>query len=623
MSLSAEKIRFLKLEDIHGSADTLDAMNWAFRNWIFVAVSLGASLCFFWLYQKERWADSNLASLGRPIGTITESSDDVRRMPSGRLLWVPVGQQTQVFERDTIRTGPSARARIELGDSGQIEMQPDSLIVLDTRDDKIQVNLASGDLFLKGNVSARVDGRKIQSESGALQIMRRSEGELEIKADQESSIVIDGKTTQLTADSSLITNEEGEIALARYIVRLKAPLPASKLASEQLIDGRLSFLAEWTQIPDRETPNLMIQISKNRSFSSLARTQSISKMGDPISVELSSGLYYWRVVANSTEVLSPVSSFEILEPQTMRWSAASKPELSVRSDGIYADWSWSRPSKTENFNLVLYRGDKILFQVQDLRQSRLFWAAHTQAPFPDLLSESDYSTASYRIEIGSDSVAQKLVQKLKINDQRLPDPPSDLLASWVEMNRSLDMSWSTPLGLVIRSFEVRLGSKTHRLRSQQFSVPESDYRKSGSPKEFSVRAQSSSGAWSKWAVASIQNEEIGFGKTQLRAIHPLPGTRVVKKPQGNVFRWSRVRAQGIEPKSFEVKIDGPAYSKTHSSLGQNTDIELGRAGSYRWRVRPLWPNGEIGTWSDEFSFTLLPAPTLQAPRIRLPASSSY
>jgi hypothetical protein len=601
-------------------------MSWIANNRILVAASLTASLGFFWLYQKERWADSSFESKGKPVGVVVESSSDVRRMPSGRLLWVPLSSSTPVFERDTIRTGPNATARIQLGPNGTVEMQPDSLIVLDTRDDKLQIHLASGDLFLRGTLSARVGGKKIQATNGQVQITRKNEGEFEIKSEAAASIEIDGQATKLDSGFSFIGSETGELRKARYLLKSKNPVDRAEIT---IVDGaaaKVTVKADWTQIPDREIQNVFVEVSENRSFSGALRRERLASPVDETSFLLSPGHYFWRVVANDHEKLSPISSFEVLAPEKIFWNSSSQSDLIVRSDGLFANWSWSPLRGDARYKFQILRADQPVYESEEFQQNRWVWAGHTSQPFPIFMSQNTHQDRRYFLVIEARTPNSPMLQlrvPLRVVDQRIPDPPADLLASQLPDSKGLDFSWSTPLGLTIRAFEFRLGRDVKTTRSQQIQIPENEFQKLGAPKVFSVRAQSSQGAWSEWASGEINAGLEPNPVVSIRPIYPTPGTRVVKKREGNVFRWNRVRVQGNEPQSFEIRVVGPSFSTTQSSLGQNVDIELGRPGSYRWQVRPVWKSQGEAPWSQEFSFTLLPPPALQAPRIRLPASTSY
>lgn len=143
-----------------------------------LSVGLGFSLLFIGLYQRDINLDRVVGGSGRQIGQVVETLADVSRRPRARLLWIPTQSHVAVFEKDTLKTGANSYAKIQLGSNSYVELKPDSLAVLETQSDGIKINLASGDLFIKGNILAQVGKTKIVSEG--------SQGGVRIQKDPKS-----------------------------------------------------------------------------------------------------------------------------------------------------------------------------------------------------------------------------------------------------------------------------------------------------------------------------------------------------------------------------------------------------------------------------------------------------
>ena len=83
-----------------------------------------------------------------PLAQVARVGDEVLKRPPTRLLWQALSRGDSLYSGETIRTSARGELRIQFEDGRFIDMEPDSLIVLQKSKGEIALDLLEGSLFV-------------------------------------------------------------------------------------------------------------------------------------------------------------------------------------------------------------------------------------------------------------------------------------------------------------------------------------------------------------------------------------------------------------------------------------------------------------------------------------------
>lgn len=82
----------------------------------------------------------------KTVGSFVISKNDVRRKNIDTFSWLPAGRSSEVFHNDSIFTGASSEAEIQLADGTRLYIEPNSLVSLNFVNGQMTLDLKYGDL---------------------------------------------------------------------------------------------------------------------------------------------------------------------------------------------------------------------------------------------------------------------------------------------------------------------------------------------------------------------------------------------------------------------------------------------------------------------------------------------
>lgn len=119
------------------------------------SIVVGASALLITSLSIFLYADFNRkidAGDARQIGTITFKRQVAQRKYLAQVVWEDVEQDVPVYNNDSIRTATNSEAVIHLGDGTDINIDENSMIMLSTLENEININ------FEHGTISANRSG---------------------------------------------------------------------------------------------------------------------------------------------------------------------------------------------------------------------------------------------------------------------------------------------------------------------------------------------------------------------------------------------------------------------------------------------------------------------------------
>ncbi len=165
---------------------------------------------------------SNLASK-QPIALLQEALKGVQKKSTRKIIWEDVSKDASLFSGESLRTSPNSEAKILfLKPNTLIELEPDSLIVLEESPKGLKLDFLKGNLFIKNNKNGPKggSGQKLVLKSGnniidvknsSLSLSKTKSGSVDLDVFEGSAAIKgkDGKIKSIDKTKSGTLSNEG------------------------------------------------------------------------------------------------------------------------------------------------------------------------------------------------------------------------------------------------------------------------------------------------------------------------------------------------------------------------------------------------------------------------------
>ncbi|MFZ4404012.1 MAG: hypothetical protein ACOYOK_07920 [Pseudobdellovibrionaceae bacterium] len=341
------------------------------RKRLFFAAAISLSVYAvnaYWYFSSEKKFDS--LKNEKPLAFVGKTVEEIQRRPAARLLWQNVETGDPLYNGEAIRTAENAEVRILFaGTNRYLDVEPESLIVLQKLEGKISLDLLEGNLFVHSSDIQEKENTSedlvVKSENGTLDLSNATASlsktknrkmDLQILSGQVS--VKDKNGTKLNLSS--INNSESN----KFLIlspKLGKPLYASNNQA-----SLISF--QWK---GWENKNVQLQIGTHRK--NLLSTISNNKNGSSLQTALSVGKYYWKLnalneksqvigesavyklevlpLATLVDAANPVSTAAITKqlPIDVQWTLNEKQNLQYYVQQPQLHLAWTSPQKDKIF----------------------------------------------------------------------------------------------------------------------------------------------------------------------------------------------------------------------------------------------------------------------------------
>lgn len=270
-------------------------------------------------YATEDWyhrTKVSLASTGRqePIALLQELTDEVQRKPLTRVIWETISKDENLFAGEAIRTSDKSEAKILFLKSGTIiELEPDSLVVLEETDGGLSLDFLKGNLFVKNVGGAQAGaGAALTLKSGKSEInLNNADISLSKKKQGDSvDVQVYGGTAQIKQGQKTMTIDEAQSGTLSQkgmdVTKNQIQVISPKAGDAVYIDPRKKepVVFQWKKL----SSDYRVFVERGKTRSKLKRNARITAKGDRGTVALPSrvGRYYWRLVAEPLKDGLPV-----------------------------------------------------------------------------------------------------------------------------------------------------------------------------------------------------------------------------------------------------------------------------------------------------------------------------
>ena len=238
-----------------------------------------------WFWYEGTLTNSSSDNEVRPIAFADTIANDVNRRPAARLIWQNLNTGEPLYPGEAIRTGSRGQIRIRFPDSSRsLDLDPDSLIVINSGEKEIALDLMDGSVLVTGDKTDSTDGPALtlNSSSGKVDLShstaslsKSSKGEVDVS-------VIKGKVTGVNGETLNLKISE---ALEVIAPAVDSPLIMNADAIEPV-----RFV--WKQNPTAVRYQLWFGDSP-KELKNLAEVGNLSSLDRKIQT----GLHFYKIVA--------------------------------------------------------------------------------------------------------------------------------------------------------------------------------------------------------------------------------------------------------------------------------------------------------------------------------------
>lgn len=367
----------------------------------------------------------------RPIGYVSYRNHIVQRREPVQVVWQRLNTGDAVFDGDSVRTDETAEAVIDLKDRSEIELDPESLIVLHLRE-KMTVTLVKGSAIIRpGSQGVIVEwsGRSFTTEAGPTRFFvdPRNDKDGEIETHGTAFVLTDEGTVLLRPGESLETKDGKDQRLRRGIVAISPEDNARFFytGDSMEVEFRWKAAARTTSVEIYtgavHEKNLQIYDVQNDSR---------------LVLELKEANYFWRVrQGDQTGPLRRLRLRRKSSPQLLM----PRPEARIRiaSDPGYVFFRWKEEESASSYFIELARDRSFTDRVayQDVRRTglsiqlpsgRYYWRVLARGSVSGADSES--SISSFEVVAAAPSPSGE-AEKAPLKDGQLDTdaPASEML----------------------------------------------------------------------------------------------------------------------------------------------------------------------------------------------------
>lgn len=574
-------------------------------------------------YKNEVDPDQKEANK-KSIGLLTGKNDNVKRKTDYSLYWNKIDQGEKVYNGDSIRTGASSFATIQLYNSTEVELSENSLITLQEQDQGLNVKFKSGDMQTKsGNASVSIEVNNTK-----LNPAQNSELKLKTSADNKTEIIVqkgtatlkgvDNKTTELSKEKILKIDEKGHTESFELSITLNTPKDKVVIYDER---NEIKYPFTWNVINEKiESQQFELstdpKFPKNKTYVKYAQRA--------VNAPLTKGISYWRVgwKANNKLFYSETRTITVKEDsriQLLQPGHQNVIQFATQDDSVQFNWKTEEETKlfvleisknrefTELVNTLTTTKDH--YELEGLHEGSYWWRVQAFGNNNELLGKS----------LGFNFIIKRILPQLPVlkspangNIWTLSDP---ILFEWQPMPEAKSYR------LVVSSdsaqkVQIKTSTQTTTNYLWKWEAPTTYY----------------------WSVEAInaKSQVIGHSLLNKNQISPnVLGPAISLISPENQSTVTRERRDPIDPVVFVWKLEKPLKGnftllisespnftkaqKKEDISGTRYALKLSSSANYYWKI--VWQDADDKNKKEESSTFVLkfrmsskiPAPILVEP----------
>ncbi|MCB0419690.1 MAG: hypothetical protein KDD61_01765, partial [Bdellovibrionales bacterium] len=309
------------------------------------------------------------------IGEIDSIQKDVRRRAQKSILWQPINRKETIFEGDSVFTGSESQATIALDSGDSLSLSPNSVVIVETEDGKINLDLQIGSVVARLgrnqslNIRQNNEVVKVKS-SGANSTINITKDKKKISLQSiegKAQLTSKGKILQLSK-STLVEVTKNE-PIKESLIQLDLEGPSKN--EEVWLSNKDPLTFVWKG--ETKVQKAQLQASRKSDFSDKFFEKSITVKTHRTSGNLQPGSYWWKIVDNKGNTLSETETFIVVSKSgpkllyPMKDESLFPEQTEPTPDGFSIDFYWKRNKFAKTYQLDISTEENFSANVRSLK----------------------------------------------------------------------------------------------------------------------------------------------------------------------------------------------------------------------------------------------------------------
>jgi len=542
------------------------------------------------------------------IGVLTFKNRIVERKLDSEVIWDRVESGIEVRNKDTIRSAEFSDAVLTLNDSTKIILSENSMVYLDFSDG-INLDFAYGSMSLEGGGSTPVkiksDEKIIELGKSNVKLEKQGKQEIKLEVKEGEAKVKIGNEEKKVKQNEVAKVDEKKIDIEQAVFQLDFP-PDIYLISTRENTANVNF--SWKTNSVVEKTNL--EISYDSKFRKIFK--SIPVNSNSITLDLKSGIYYWRISGEHIQKKQrEVSSFRRLQVVVVKSPKILSPKdgqtFAYTTNLPIVNFSWTSVDSVKLYKLEISNTSDFSNIVKSTQTSQNFIAIDNLQPgkyYARLITE--FTVPNENPEV-SKAISFQITEKKALEPPLhiSPTTQNQIFDKNILEKKGYTLNWKDNSEFVQYEIEI---AEDESFQTQVLTekIP-NNFKKISFPAKLTTYY---------WRVAGISKDgrKSEFSKLGTFQVKSTETVQLLSPPDGS--KWNEEEKQiGFQWKKLSItpqfkwelsnKLDFSKILQTENIVGYSHTISNLPAGTYFWRVLLLDDDGKIISTSKPFQFTIL------------------
>ncbi len=584
---------------------------------------------FTYLWYQNVSDSSRSRTQQNPVAKLSRAINDVQRKPLARVIWEEITLNEDLYAGEAIRTSAASEAKILFLENGtEVELEPESLIVLERTDDGIALDFLKGNLLVKSkkgtegstSIKLKTGDNEIQLNDADLSLSKSDKGKVDLEVfSGTAELRQDGKSTVLDQSKSGTLDDKG-LKMNKSRLQVLSPIPGTPVYIDPAKKEKLPLV--WQKTPQGYT----VYVERGRDRGRLYRNQHLTSPGEAGNIEVPTkvGKFFFRLIAVPADTTKPELRSHIFPVDILAKSppVLLQPEknqqIIIKRNQTKLKIKWISKNLFENMVVEISKDPGLRQKVltEPLNPKLTFGEVEFQQQGPFYMRITGYMKTNNKTEPLSSPVIPFTVKKgVDLIPPQLRSPAPDQRLTFQQVHeQGLFLSWENVPG--IKNYKLRIQNSKKKMIVDRVVNTNPLRLNDILPGKY------------RWSVASLGPEDklSKYAKLRTFTVEEMPRILWVNgSDMSQYFYWTQTphlvaqwQRNVKDVRSWRVRFatEGAVIS---DAQWQPTSVpmvkmQVHQDGIYDVEVEGLNEEGQVVARSSRKSFTIAPQALLPAPQ---------
>lgn len=283
-----------------------------------VVSASGCAITFFWHLKNE--PKSNLTSEAEIVAYLAKTNNEIHVKSSDSALWEPAEKLDRLRVGDAIRTSANSEARIQFYKSSRyVDLEADSMIVIQQSESNLNLDLLEGTLFVNGidrnnktNLTLSSQGGKFDLSKSIAQLSGSSSSKIDLKILKGSGVFLKGGAKGENIQEGFEGNL-GSTGLRSSVEKIRILSPdLTKPVFVNAVNTEPTLI-QWNGLP----PDAQVLLVSGNNRKSLTPTVAEKLSKNQLQVNWKPGVYFWKLRAIDPDTQKPMGESPVYKTEIL------------------------------------------------------------------------------------------------------------------------------------------------------------------------------------------------------------------------------------------------------------------------------------------------------------------